>query len=349
MDADLENNLASFFEQDHPRYELIFGVEDPGDPALQVVDRLRARFPSVACRVIVSGIESKTRAAANAKVRNLQAMLPNADFDLVLTSDSNVRVPRHYVREMAAVFAGDPRAGMVTSIFAGIGEDTFGAALESVQLNGFCAAGATLPTMFGDAAVVGKSMLFSRARFEKLGGFAPVLHLLAEDFLMGKMFQHAGLKVLIGPTVVCNVTRGLSLRAFWARHLRWAMIRWRLRPFGALAEPLVNPLALLPLALLALGTTGAMIWLIALWFVRDVLGWIVLRGPRRAWLGVLAPIRDLSALALWLLASWKRHIRWRGNRVRVGTGTMLFTDSESSSAPLVPKVHACVRRPSGNR
>jgi ceramide glucosyltransferase len=319
-DAELAGNLVTFFEQDYPSYELVFGVRDPRDPALAVVRELERRYPQVPCTIVVHG----GGGGINPKVDNLLGMLPNATCDLLVVSDSNVRAPRHYLRELVDTFHSRPNVGLVTNLFAGSGENTLGAALENVQLNGFCAAGAALPTLLGDALVVGKSMLFSRAEFEKLGGLSYVANVLAEDFVIGKMYQHAGRRVRIAPTVLDNVTSQMTIRAFLDRHLRWSMLRWRLRPLAALLEPLTSPLALLPLAIW-LGGTAGITWAISLLALRDVGGWIALRGFSRAWLpALLSPLRELMMLMVWLRAPFKRHVTWRGNRVRLGAGTLLF-------------------------
>lgn len=319
-DPGLAANLESFFTQDHPRYELVFGVEDPEDPALAVVAALQAKYPHVPNRLVVH----RGGRAINPKVRNLTGMAPWAQHDLLLVSDSNVRVPAHYVREMVETLQASPRVGLVTSLFAGSGEASLGAALDAVQLNGFCAAGSALPTSFGDAAVVGKSLLFSRRQFEALGGFAAVADVLAEDFVMGKMFQHAGLEVRIAGTVVQNVTGRLSVEGFLQRHLRWSMLRQRLRPGAFLLEPLTAPLALLPLGLAELGPAAGA-WVLALLLLRDVGGWVALRGWERAWLpALLGPVRDGLMLWVWVRTPVEREVSWRGNRVLVGEGTRLF-------------------------
>jgi ceramide glucosyltransferase len=235
-DEGLTENLRGFFEQDHPELELVFGVTSPSDPALAVVARLRAEFPRMACRVVIHD----GSAALNPKVRNLLGMLPYATHDLLLISDSNVRAPKHYVSELARLHAS-AGVGIVTNLFAGSDEQTLGAALENVQLNGFCAAGSALPTLSGDAAVIGKSTLFSRATLDSLGGLSRLSCVLAEDFILGKMFENAGLRVVIAPTVLENPNRKLSLRATFARHLRWSMLRWRLRPLAALLRAADQP------------------------------------------------------------------------------------------------------------
>jgi ceramide glucosyltransferase len=320
-DEDLYQNLRSFFEQDLPEFQLVFGVTDANDPALPIVARLQREFPHVPCSTVVH----EGGPALNPKVQNLLGMLPHARHDLLLISDSNVRAPRHYLRELVALHAGKD-VGMVTNLFAGTGERSLGAALENVQLNGFVAAGSALPTLSGDAAVIGKSTLFSRAALEGLGGLSRLSSVLAEDFVLGKTFQNAGQRVLIAPTVLESPNRDRTLRAVFSRHLRWSMLRWRLRPAAALLEPLTSPLLMLPFAYLALGQF-AWLWLMAVLAVRDLGGWVLLRGWGRAWIPLLlGPVRELVAPFTWLIGTFKRHVSWRGQRLRLASGTLLYAE-----------------------
>jgi ceramide glucosyltransferase len=322
-DAGLYANLKSFFEQDHPDFELIFGVTDPNDASLAVVARLRREFASVPSKVIIHD----GGPALNPKVRNLLGMWPHTRHDLLLISDSNVRAPRHYVSELALLHE-QSQVGIVTNLFAGSAENTLGSALENVQLNGFCAAGSALPTLSGDAAVVGKSTLFSRAALDQLGGLPRLSCVLAEDFILGKMFENAGQRVVIAPTVLSNPNRDLSVRAAFGRHLRWAMLRWRLRPLAALLEPVASPLLMFPFAWQLLGAS-AWAWLALLLLVRDVGGWVALRGWERAWIPLLlGPVREVAAPVAWLLGALKRHVTWRGQRLRLSSGTLLYAEHE---------------------
>ncbi|HWA73883.1 MAG TPA: glycosyltransferase [Polyangiaceae bacterium] len=320
-DAELERNLESFFRQDQPEFELIFGLVDANDPALAVVERVRARYPHVPCQVVVHA----GAGALNPKVNNLVGLLPRAAHDLVLVSDSNVRAPRHYVRELASLYEREG-SGLITNLFAGARENSCGSALESVELAGFVAAGVALPTLLGDPLLVGKSALFSRQRLHSLGGLERLSDVLAEDFVLGKTFAHAGERLIIAPTVLQNVNRGLSLRAALARKLRWSMLRFRLRPTPAALEPLTNPLALLPLAWLVLGP-WALVWAASIALLRDAGGWWLLRGPKRLWLPVLCALpRDFCALVIWAIAPLKHHVSWRGSRYRLGAGTLLYVE-----------------------
>jgi ceramide glucosyltransferase len=327
-DPSLEENLESFFQQDHPNYEIVFGVESPEDPAAPVARALIARHPERRARLVVH----KGVGGANPKVRNLRGMVSHAEHDLVLVSDSNIRVPPHYLSELAREYAQGERVGLVTNLVRGVADDGFGGALSSVELAGFCAAGAAMPTLLGEALVIGKSMLFSKSALERLGGFESVANVLAEDYVIGKMFQHAGYEVRVAPTVIDNVTTATTLRAHFDRNRRWAMLRWRIRPFAYFLEPVTSPLLILPLAWALMGSI-ALGWAALLLVVRDVGQWILLSGPRRAWVPlVLSPIRELSALAVWFSAPFRRHVAWRGHRVRLSSGSVAYI--ESSPAPL---------------
>lgn len=318
VDVELEKNLETFFTQDYPKLELLFGLQDPKDPAIAVVERLCARFPHVNAHIVVHS----NRGGANPKVRNLIGMVAHASYPLVLISDSNVRAPSHYVSELVAIKLRNPQVGMVTNLFAGVGEDGIGAALENVQLNGFAAAGIALPCLCGDAITVGKSLLFDYPTFRALGGFEAVRDVLAEDFVMGKLFARAGYGIVIAPTVLENVTTLSSVRGFVDRQIRWAMLRWRLRTAPVVLEFVSAPLAMLPVAAWLFDLPTAIVWAVSLMLLRDVGGWVLMRGWRRVWLPLLlSPARDVFMLYVWLRSSAKRHISWRGNRMLVGAGT----------------------------
>src|SRR6185369_15497971 len=51
----LERNLESFFLQDYPDFEIIFGARSADDPAIRIVEKLQARYPKVKSRVVFSG------------------------------------------------------------------------------------------------------------------------------------------------------------------------------------------------------------------------------------------------------------------------------------------------------
>jgi ceramide glucosyltransferase len=293
-DPSLEENLRSFFEQDHPNFQLVFGVQRPDDPSLPIVERLRLEYPSVDVSMIVHSFAE----GLNPKVRNLRGMFPHAKHEHVLISDSNVRAPRGYLREATQLHASAPDIGLVTHVFAGTGGSTLASAVEEIQLAGFVAGGAATPSLFGHASVVGKSMLMSKTHLASVGGLEAVADVLAEDYVLGQRLQARGLRTVIGKTVLLNVVGDLDARA------------------------LASPLVLLPWAFLALGQL-AFVWAAVTYLARDVVAEKLL--TRRACLRtlLLGPLRDAAMLVAWFASLSKTHVLWRGTRVHVGRGTSL--------------------------
>ncbi len=324
-DDRLESNLVSFFKQDYPAFELVFGVEGASDPAIAVVRRLRLQYPDVSCQLVIHD----GGRGLNPKVSNLRAMVDAAQYDLAIISDSNILAPPDYVTQMAAALESD-RVGMVTSLFCGAGEQTLGATLENLHLNGPVAASlAASVTVSGKPVTVGKSVLFRRGVFERLGGFESVASVLAEDYVMGRMFREAGYDVCFAPVVVRNVCASTTVSAFVRRHIRWGLMRWRLNPLRYPLESLANPmfLALLaPLFGFSLGWTLA--WAVGLCIVRDSIQWWRLRGLSGLLRALpLGPFKELLSLGIWAWAPFVRHVSWRRTTLRLSAGTRLYAQS----------------------
>lgn len=322
-DPSLEQNLESLFRQAYPTFEILLGVESSSDPAWALAERVRARFPHVPSRIVATGNDG----AKNPKVRNLLGLLPVARFDLVVVSDSNVSVPEGYLDDLVATreLSG---AGLVTSLISCEGEEGLFGAVECAQIVGSCAPSACLPTALGHAAVIGKSMLFSRVELESLGGLRKVADVLAEDFVLGKMYEHAGKRVAVASRVISNVTGRVSASTCFARQRRWAALRCRLSPLTFVLEGATSPFVLAALAALFAPNEGRglrVAIMLATILLRDVGGWVVLRGWRRAWIPLVVwPVKEALVLAAWASAPFAKTLRWRGRSLRLGAGTILY-------------------------
>lgn len=322
-DDALEGNLRTFFEQTHPNFELVFGVMTPEDAALPIVDRLRAEYPGVRARVVIG--DGRPR-ALNLKVANLRRMLEAGSHDLVLISDSNVAAEPDYVLKMVGQMSAGERVGLVTNLFAGTGEETLGARLDNLHLNGVVAGSvAATQVLTNKTAAIGKSMLFRLSLMEALGGFESVATLLAEDWVIGRMFSEAGYEVRLCEGVIENVNASASVRGFLSRQTRWSLIRSRLTPLGYLFEPLANPMVVGVATSLMLWTAWPLLMGVGLTLARDALSWIRLRGTRGLAKALpLSPLKELLVFGCWAAALFKKTVSWRGQSYRVGAGTRLF-------------------------
>ncbi len=325
LDDDLEANLTTFFEQTHPHFELLFGVVGEDDPAAAVVRRLRTRYPAVRCRLVVHD----GGRALNPKVCNLRGMLEVGAHDVVVISDSNVRVEPDWLTRLVA-WLDEPGTELVTNLFIGDGERDLGATLENLHLGGTVASSVAATAVVGTKqVVVGKSMAFRRSVLEQLGGLASVGTVLAEDYVLGRMFAAAGFKIRLCSSVARTTTRRRTVGEFWDRQVRWNLLRSRLEPLWYLAEPLSNPLAVLLMGLiLGVAPGWALPWALGLTLLRDGATWLRLRGPRDLLAALpLAPLKDLLMLAVWALAPLRRSVSWRGRTYRISAGTRLYAAS----------------------
>src|SRR3984893_8235549 len=97
-DPEIYESFRSHCLQDYPEYEIIFGVSDTNDPAVESVRQLQREFPQREIRVVVC----PQMLGANVKVSNLVQMLSDARYEHLIVNDSDIRVLRDYLREVIA-------------------------------------------------------------------------------------------------------------------------------------------------------------------------------------------------------------------------------------------------------
>src|SRR4051812_40872598 len=97
-DDDLAENLESIARLDHPSFEILLGVASVRDPAFAVARAFVERHRRVHARLVLTDRE----AAINPKVAQLIALERHATGEVVVISDSNVRVSPRYLSDLLA-------------------------------------------------------------------------------------------------------------------------------------------------------------------------------------------------------------------------------------------------------
>jgi ceramide glucosyltransferase len=322
LDEELEENLRSFFRLDYPTFQLLFCVADADDPAIEVVKKLQSEFPDQDAQLVVGCPPF----GLNPKVESLAAMDRYRKHDVILISDSNVRVRASYLRETACYLA-EPGVGLVSNLFVGVGEAYPSAIMENLQLNGFIAGGVAIASVCRITCVVGKSMLMPVRVLEALGGFAAVRNVLGEDQVFGIRVRRAGYSIRLSHHVIENVNCRRSFRWFLNRHSRWCKIRRQLALPTFLFEPVGN-LACVGLVWAFSGESGiawgGLLLLTGLGMARDAIQTRWMRGtfPKLRHL-LFSPVKDVFLLPIWFDAIVNRRVLWRGHRFSIGRMTRL--------------------------
>jgi ceramide glucosyltransferase len=312
VDDGLEENLRTFFEQSYPCFELLFAVRGPGDPAVAVVERLRACYPAIPSRLIVTGEPPYP----NAKVYSLDRMLAAARHDLLVMADSDVRVTAGLLSTIAAEFQ-DARLGLATCPYRAAPGRSFWSTLEALGLNTEFLGGVLVARMLdGMKFALGPTIAARRATLERIGGFDALKDYLAEDFVMGNLAAQRGDGVILSSYVIEHRIGAQPFAANLSHRLRWNRSTRRSRPWGYIGQVFTNPL---PLALLLWAVKPAWWPALALTALfRAAAGWAtaehVLRDPltRRRWW--LVPLQDIASFMMWIAGFFGNTILWRGRK-----------------------------------
>jgi ceramide glucosyltransferase len=333
VDSGSYENFASFCMQEYPQYEILFGVRDDADPAVPLIQRLIAEFPERRITLFV-GAE---RIGANRKVNMLARLAHEARHEILVLTDGDIRVSPAYLREVVAPFA-DARVGAVTSFYRGIAEKNFGAELEAIGAASDFFPGVLMANwMEGITFGLGASIVTTKKWVARIGGFAAIADMLADDYELGHRIANAGGKILLSREAVWTMYPAQTARAFWQHQVRWARTVRLCRPlsFAGLIFTHGLPWALLA-ALIAPAPWIAVAYLLAYFVLRYAMAWTVgvwgvgdevLR--RKLW---QVPVRDVIHFAVWLASFGSNRIYWGGEEYMIEKGHLVPAGAAQLSA-----------------
>lgn len=341
----LEECLESFFRQDYPEYELIFGARIQTDPALAVVEALEKKYPHVATQTIVSGDPGYP----NAKVCLMEKMAPLATHPILFIADSDVRVAPDYLAQVVRPML-DPKVGMVTCLYRGVSTGGFWALLEALGMSIELASGVLVADLLeGMKFALGPTMVIRKGELEGWGGLKVLRDYCADDFVMGALTHAAGRKVVLSHYVINHIVLGRSWRTSMLHQLRWMKSSRFSRSLGHVGTGLTFAMPFGALALVAGWLSGN--WALGLGMLSVavanrlvqalVVGWGVNRDRDSALYCWVYPLRDLLGFTLWCASFWGSEIDWRGERYQLISGGRMVpqsrpgaTDSNDAGCPV---------------
>jgi ceramide glucosyltransferase len=333
LDPDTYENFASHCRQDYPEYELIFCTGGPDDPAVPVIEKLKADFPNRPIRLIFSDGHT----AINDKVAKLRRLMEEAKYEVLVMNDADVRVTPDYLRSVVAPLENE-NVGAVTCVYVSTQETNLADHLQTVgMISDFYPGIFVAWQLDGVKFALGPTIVTTRTRIRNFGGFESLESRPADDLLVGRLVAEQGYEVVLLPYAVGMVEDFNSLRALWNKRVRWMTVMRHMRPWGhlgliftfglpwSLAAIAVEPTA--AVAATFLGTYAAF---------RLAITWLVgahgLKQP--VWKNMpLVPVWDAIGFAVWIASFFRRSVLWRGVQYHIRDGKLVLAPS-SARRPL---------------
>ncbi|HEV8385868.1 MAG TPA: bacteriohopanetetrol glucosamine biosynthesis glycosyltransferase HpnI, partial [Candidatus Acidoferrales bacterium] len=333
LDPNAYENFASFCRLDYPDYEILFCAADEADPAIPIVERLRADFAQRQIRLLV-GAEA---IGANAKVNKLIRLAREARHDVLVISDSDIVVAPEYLRAVVAPFRDAP-VGAVTCMYLGLAAPQIWPELEALgATSDFFAAVIVARQLRGVDFGLGATIATTRAHLAEIGGLESFADYLADDYELCHRIAARGHRVELIPHTVTTHYPPENISEFFAHQLRWSLAFRASRPDGYAAMLFMQGLPWAVSGAIVACATGSP-WLAASYaaaylVLRYWLAWEVgVRGfkdplVRRKWW--LVPVRDVAWFLVWLTGFFKRRLVWRGTEFRLRRGKLVPLKPES--------------------
>jgi ceramide glucosyltransferase len=336
----LEKNLETFFQQDYPRFEILFGARVASDEGLQAARRVAARYPHIPVKYVLTGEPWHI----NAKVSTLELMEKAASHDIFVVSDSDVRVSRNYIREVVSPFAR-PEVGAVTCLYRGVADDGLWTRLEAAGMSVEMTAGVLVADLMeGMQFTLGPTMATRRNCVREMGGFGVLGAYCADDFVLGNRVHEAGHTVVLSTHVIDHIVLNVSFVDSQKHQIRWMKSTRFSRPKGHFGTCLtfsvpfgiLGYIAALLLHHPALGAGLLAYSLAARAAMAAAIGRLVVRD--RDWLrtSLLFPLRDLFGFFYWAASYANNQIVWRNQLYRLAPGGFMTAEDgeeEAKSAP----------------
>jgi ceramide glucosyltransferase len=323
VDPGAYENFASLCRQDYPDYEILFCVNDRDDPALPVIEKLARDFPGRSIRVLF-GTQSD---AANDKVAKLVRLVSEAQSEILVMGDSDVRVQPDYLRSVIAPLA-DPHVGAVTCFYMPVESRTFAQNLQATgMVSDFYAGVLVAWQLDGVKFALGPTIATRPANLAEFGGLQAIEDRPGDDLLVGRLIADRGHEVVLLPHMVWKLAGYQSVGDLLDKRLRWMVVMRHMRPWGHIGLVFTQGLPWSLVALAIHPTAGVALAFLGTYLIlRAAVAWSIgIRGLKqsRVWKEIpLIPVWDAFALLIWLASFFRKTIRWRDGEYYIRDGKL---------------------------
>jgi ceramide glucosyltransferase len=325
----LLENLVSFCDQIYSGpVQIVFGVSQPDDPAIAVVEQLRTMFPHQSIELVIDTSVHGT----NPKVSNLINMSARIAHDIIVLADSDIRVRPDYLSRV--VDRLERTGGVVTAPYYGISTGSLWSRLSELNLDGHFLPGVLVGSRFSlSRPCLGSTIALHRSSLVAIGGFEAIADCLADDYEIGALMAERGEPVSLLDFAVGHVCDERSFGELWRHELRWAMTIQSIDPIGYFGWIISHAFPLALFAWMFGGEGIAACLAVGSLACRAVLIYAIERGyglpPRPYW---LIPLRDLLSFAVFTAGFVARDLSWKGHRYTLMSDSTMISERRSRSS-----------------
>jgi ceramide glucosyltransferase len=317
----LRENLATLFQQDYVGpVQIVFGVQNARDPAIEVVRELERAFPRADIELVVDAHLHGT----NRKVSNLINMAERIRHGTIVLADSDMIVGPDYLTRLVGQL-DRPDVGAVTCLYHGVSDGSLWSRLSALAINTHFLPSVAVGLGLGLAKpCMGSTIALRRETLDGIGGFRSLANELADDYILGALVRGRGLHVAVTPFAVGHACTESSLPHLLRQELRWVRTIRQIDPAGHAGSVVSHPLPLATLAFcLAPGLlAGAFVGAAVLLRMRLCLAVKRAFGLKAQAYG-LVPLRDLLSFGIFVASFFGRGVSWRGHSYDVTSAGVL--------------------------
>ena len=338
IEQDMDENLRSFCEQDYPEYQIIFGLHGNDDDAIPVIQKIIEDYPQLDLEMIID-----TRLhGSNHKVSNLINMFPAAKHEILVVSDSDMRVQKNYLHDVVAPFANAAN-GAVTCLYSGRTDDGVPSKLNAMFINEWFLPSVLISDALKDISYcLGATMAVRRKILTDFGGFEALANYLADDYMLGQMVSERGYKVHLSHSIVENLSYEPNYKSLFLHELRWARTLRSAEPLGYMGTFLTDTLIVssftaffallftqhtfLPASILGITITARILLHL------QVKSALELNGIGSLF---LIPVRDVMSFIIRIVSYMGNSVEWRNHTFSVDDDGLMHENAKTDAELIV--------------
>lgn len=338
MEQGMDENLRSFCEQDYPDYQIIFGLHGKDDDAIPVIQKIIEDYPQLDLEMV---IDARLH-GSNHKVSNLINMFSTAKHEILIVSDSDMRVRKNYLHDIVAPFANTAN-GAVTCLYSGRTDDGVASKLNAMFINEWFLPSVLISDALKDISYcLGATMAVRRNILTDIGGFEALANYLADDYMLGQLVSERGYKVHLSHTIVENLSYEANYKSLFLHELRWARTLRAAEPLGYMGTFLTDTLMIssltaffaliftqhtfLPASILGITITARILLHLQVKSTLELNG----RGSL-----LLIPVRDVMSFIIRTVSYMGNSIEWRNHTFSIDDDGLMHEDAKTDVALII--------------